>query len=77
VLLGGGKRKGRLVLVVVAGGDSVEQKGRGVECCCRGVEPASHVCTASLQLSVVVVKGAAAHGLQGRRRSKVSCGFSE
>jgi hypothetical protein len=47
VLLGGGERKGRLVLVVVAGGDSVEQKGRGVECCCRGVEPAAHVCTAA------------------------------
>jgi hypothetical protein len=72
VLLGGGERKGRLVLVVVAGGDSVEQKGRGVECCCRGVEPAAHV-----QRSVVVVKGAAARGLQGRRRSKVSCSFSE
>jgi hypothetical protein len=51
----------------------VEQKGRGVECCCRGVEPAAHVC----KRSVVVVKGAAARGLQGRRRSKGSCGFSE
>jgi hypothetical protein len=29
-----------------------------------------HVCIASLQQSVVVVKGAAAHGLQGRSKEK-------
>jgi hypothetical protein len=34
VLLGGGERKGHLVLVVVADGYSVEQKGRCVECSC-------------------------------------------
>jgi hypothetical protein len=77
VLLGGGERKGRLVLVVVAGGDSVEQKDRGVECCCGGVEPAARVCTASLQRSIVVVKGAAACGLQGSKEKQGSCGCSE
>jgi hypothetical protein len=41
----------------------VKQKGIGVECCCGGVELAARMCIASLQRSVVVVKGAAARGL--------------
>jgi hypothetical protein len=49
-----------------------------VKCCSGGVEPVAGVCTASLQRSVVVVKGEAARGLKGRSKEKQgSCSCSE